>query len=141
MREHSSQAAKTAKKGPVICDRIYNETFDIFCRQYRHALTPEEWEALENYATNGPAVPLPDIIFALQGSPEVAYQRIRERGRSFEIEKLTPSYCREQDVLYRGLVSKLSERTTVHVLDASATPEKVLTQALRSSKLGAKINA
>lgn len=138
MRQQAALIAKRARKEPVVADRIYQETFDIFSRQYRHLLTYEEWAALEAYDQQySGSVAVPDIVFALQANPEVALNRIKKRGRDFEVDKITLSYCREQDLLYRGLASRLAERTQVYVLDASAEPEKVVTQALRSSKLTA----
>lgn len=138
MREHGAKALKIAKKEPVISDRIYQESFDVFCRQYRHLLTAEEWAGLELLdAAIGSSVALPDIVLHLQAAPEVALSRIKKRGRDFELDKITLSYCREQDLLYRGLASKLAERTQVFTLDAAHEPEKVVTQALRATKLTA----
>jgi len=136
MRAQQATVAKKARKENVVADRIYQETFDIFCRQYRHLLTLEEWAALESFDLQyANTVPMPDIVFSLVANPEVALSRIKKRGRDFEVDKIDISYCREQDMLYRGLTSKLSERTTVYSLDASQEPEKVVTEALRKSKL------
>lgn len=136
MREQAKTVSKASKRGPIVADRIYQECFDVFCRQYRHLVTPEEWAALEALdSTLAPTVVVPDIVFALQGPPEVALARVKKRGRQFELDNITLSYCREQDVLYRGLASKLAERTKVYILDASYDPEKVVTAALRASKL------
>ena len=115
-----------------ILDRTYFEVFDVFTRQLRGSLTAEEFEALqqENRRVE-PTVYVPDIILYIEVQPGIAWNRIVERGRAFEVEGYSLDYCDDQAFLYGGLVAKLSKKTHVAKIDGSKTKDQVLAQAQR----------
>lgn len=115
-----------------IIDRTLYETYEVFTRQHKDKLTPQEQEALRiRYRSIEHSIRIPDLIIHLKCPAIVAWKRIAERGRDFELNQYDLAYCEEQEFLYGGLSVILGKRTTVYELETEQTKEQVITSAIQ----------
>lgn len=86
-----SQQRRQGKSGDhsYVKDRSLAEDILIFCRHFHQdgLLTDAEWDQLTTlFQQASRSLPPADLMIILQGTPELSWQRIIQRGRTMEIQ-------------------------------------------------------
>ena len=88
MRSEHRKRGKSGD-GSYIKDRSLPEDLLVFCHQFHKEgyLTSNQLDRLTNeFKTTSNNLPSSDLMIVLQGRPELAWQRIKQRGREMEVE-------------------------------------------------------
>jgi deoxyadenosine/deoxycytidine kinase len=88
MRSHLRRKAKDGE-GSYVKDRAFAEDILVFCQQFNRDghLTDRELDSLfTEFKSASMHLPSADLIVVLQGTPEIAWKRIQQRGREMEVE-------------------------------------------------------
>ena len=130
--ENHLTAKKLAKRSVVVMDRILHEVFEVFARQMRGQFTQEEFEALRiRYQQLKDVVPKVDVVVYLNADPQVCWERMKKRGRTFEVNSYPLAYFQDQAFLQAGLASSLRQTCCVIEAHGNASEEAVKTETLR----------
>lgn len=114
------------ERTPVSCKHVFTEL-----QRTNGHITPEEADVFNQVYTN--IGWLPDIVFYVKTSPEVCFERMKQRGRECE-NGVSLDYLKKVDENYEKMIKMLEKDCTVTVYVVDGNKDKdVVFQTIRDT--------